>query len=238
MERLDDLQTGGLYIAQDPELFCFSTDAVLLADFAKLRPKEDVLDLGAGCGILPLLMHAREPSCHFTAVEVQKPLYDLLLRSIEINHLERFITPVFGDIRKRDAWLSKSYNVCVCNPPYEKIRHGAVRDAPTHDIARKEIAVTFPEICECASSALQTAGRFYFCMRADRLAEAVFSLKNARLEPKLLRCVHAKKDRKAKLCLVMAQKDAHEGMVIAPPLLLCREDGGESIELQQIYHRG
>ena len=238
MERQDDLQTGGLYILQDPDLFCFSTDAVLLADFAALKPEERVIDLGSGCGILPLLMYAREPSCTFTAVELQPQLYDLLKKSIHLNRLERFIFPVLGDIKAGGDWLSPPYDVCVCNPPYEKVRQGQPRQAKTHDIARKEIAVTLREICSCAAKALRSGGRFYLCLRPDRLAEACFLLKSVRLEPKLLRTVHAKTDREARLCLLLARKDGHEGMRIAPPLFLYDTDGTESAELKKIYRRG
>ena len=36
-ERIDDLQFRGLKIIQNPEYFCFGTDAVLLADFATVK---------------------------------------------------------------------------------------------------------------------------------------------------------------------------------------------------------
>ena len=45
-ERLDDLQLNGLQIIQDPERFCFGIDAVMLSDFARVKPGEKVLDLG------------------------------------------------------------------------------------------------------------------------------------------------------------------------------------------------
>lgn len=235
MERWDDLQTGGLRILQDTELFCYSTDAVLLADFAQLRSGEQVLDLGAGCGILPLLMYAREPSATFTAVELQPPLYNLFCRSVQANHLENSIFPVLGDIRKRELWLSHSYDVCVCNPPYEKADSGRARQAKTHDIARKEIAVTFAEICACAAAALRSGGRFYFCIRPDRLQGVCCLLRDVRLEVKLLQMVHAKTNREAKLCLCMAAKDAHEGLRIRAPLFLYTETGNESRDLIRIY---
>ena len=45
-ERLDDLQLSGLHIIQHPRAFRFGMDAVLLADFTRLRPRERVADMG------------------------------------------------------------------------------------------------------------------------------------------------------------------------------------------------
>ncbi|MDY3816703.1 MAG: hypothetical protein SOZ54_07735 [Candidatus Limiplasma sp.] len=64
-ERLDDLQRNGLRILQNPDGFRFGMDAVLLADFASLRKREKVADMGSGTGILPLLMSQNEPTACF-----------------------------------------------------------------------------------------------------------------------------------------------------------------------------
>lgn len=238
MERIDDLQTKGLRIVQDPELFCFSTDAVLLADFAHLRPHERVLDLGAGTGVLDLLMHAREPDAVFTALELQPELYVLLERNVALNDLDRFITPVLGDIKEVTVPAGRAFDVCVCNPPYEKVGHGEARRARTHDIARKELCITLAEICASAQRALRFGGRFYVCLPACRLAELMTELRSTGLEPKKLRLVHAAPGREARLCLVMAAKGGREGMRIGPPLFLRDEAGRETAELRKIYSRG
>ena len=70
-ERLDDLQLNGLELIQDPEKFCFGVDAVLLSDFVKVRPGENVLDLGTGNGIIPLLLSAKTQAAHITGLEIQ-----------------------------------------------------------------------------------------------------------------------------------------------------------------------
>ncbi|MBR6451072.1 MAG: SAM-dependent methyltransferase, partial [Lachnospiraceae bacterium] len=55
-ERIDELQRNGYRIIQDPERFCFGMDAVLLSGFCTIRAGEDVLDIGTGTGILPILL--------------------------------------------------------------------------------------------------------------------------------------------------------------------------------------
>jgi len=59
-ERLDDLVRGGLRIIQSPESFCFSMDAVLLANFTSVKKGDRVVDLGTGTAVIPLLISARD----------------------------------------------------------------------------------------------------------------------------------------------------------------------------------
>ena len=58
-ERVDNLHRDGFRIIQNEKLFCFGMDAVLLTGFAKVREGENVLDLGTGTGIIPILLAAR-----------------------------------------------------------------------------------------------------------------------------------------------------------------------------------
>ena len=58
-ERVDDLHRDGHLIIQDPKRFCFGVDAVILSGFAKVKKGENVLDLGTGTGIVPILLAAK-----------------------------------------------------------------------------------------------------------------------------------------------------------------------------------
>jgi tRNA1Val (adenine37-N6)-methyltransferase len=49
----------------------YSIEPFLLADFAQLLPDQKVLDIGTGCGIIPLLMVYREPTLKVTGIEIQ-----------------------------------------------------------------------------------------------------------------------------------------------------------------------
>ena len=118
-ERLDDLQLNGLQIIQDPERFCFGIDAVMLSDFAKVKPGEKVLDLGTGTGILPILLSAKTRGEHFIGLEIQKESADMARRSIEWNHLQEKIEIVQGDIKEAAALFKPTFfDVIVTNPPY------------------------------------------------------------------------------------------------------------------------
>ena len=81
-ERLDDLQLNNLHIIQNPEKFCFGMDAVLLSSFASktIRTNDNVLDLGTGTGILPILLSAKTKAKHYSALEIQEESVDMAKR--------------------------------------------------------------------------------------------------------------------------------------------------------------
>ena len=85
-ERLDDLQNGYMLI-QNPKQFCFGIDAVLLSWFANVKPQEQVLDMGTGTGIVPILLKARYPKGKYTGLEIQEESADVARRSVAYNHL-------------------------------------------------------------------------------------------------------------------------------------------------------
>ena len=58
-ETLDDLQLNGIHIIQKKEGFRFGVDAVLLANFAKIKKGASVIDLCSGTGIIPFIIKGK-----------------------------------------------------------------------------------------------------------------------------------------------------------------------------------
>ncbi len=238
MERIDDLQYKGLHLIQDTDLFCFGTDAVLLADFAVVPKRARVVDLGAGTGIIPVLLFGRQPQAEYRMIEIQPRLYELAVRNIALNGMEQCAQAVLGDIKDAYRLLGGGYDVVVANPPYEKNGDGAARQSECHRIARKEAAVDFEGICSAAGKLLKSGGKIYLIHKAARLAELLFKLKTHRLEPKILRMVQPREHMEPKYALIGAAKDAGEGIRVLPPLVIYGSDGEETEEVRGIYHRG
>ena len=126
-ERLDELNRNGYKIIQDEKKFCFGMDAVLLSGFAAVREGEEVLDLGTGTGIIPILLEAKTKGKHFTGLEIQHESADMARRSVAYNHLEDRISIVEGDIKEADKiFKPASFDVVTSNPPYMTGSHGLV----------------------------------------------------------------------------------------------------------------
>lgn len=237
-ERIDDLQRNGLRIIQNPKAFRFGMDAVLLADFTRLRPHDRIADMGTGTGILPLLLSQKEEHCIFDAFEIQPDMADMASRSVELNGLETRILVHAADMR--DAWKivgRQSMHAVVCNPPYGKRGGTLTSETSAVSIARHEAACTIEDVAASCAAVLRNLGRLHIVFPAQRMLELCDALRKSRLEPKRIRMVCAHADKPPYLVMVEAMKNAKPQLLWMPPLIVYHADGTETEEIKRIYHQ-
>ena len=235
-ERLDELQRNGYQIIQDPKRFCFGMDAVLLAGFARVKPKERVLDLGTGTGIIPILLKGRTKGESFTGLEIQPESADMAKRSVRLNHLEDQIRIVTGDLREAEKIFGAgSFEVVTCNPPYMTDLHGLKNPSEAKAVARHEILCTLEDVLAQASRLLVPGGRFYLVHRPFRLSEIIFGLCKKGLEPKRMRMVHPYLDREPVMVLLEALKGGKPRITVEKPLIIYEEPGKYTEEIRKDY---
>ena len=243
MERIDDLQCKGYRIIQDSEAFCYGTDAVLLANFAKQGVKRGrVFDLCTGNGIVPLLLAAKTEAESIYGIEIQREAVELARRSVALNKEER-IHILEGDLCKiqeqrtaEGKSLASSFTVVTANPPY--MQGDLQNPLEKKNIARHEVSCSFSDVAEAARYLLAPKGKFYLVHRPKRMAEIISILREKGLEPKRLQMVHSFVEGEAKLFLLEAVRGASVELRILPPLILYREKGVYTKELLEIYGMG
>ncbi len=237
-ERIDDLQRNGLRIIQNPEAFRFGMDAVLLADFTRLKPRENVADMGTGTGILPLLLSQKDGSCSFDAFEIQPDMAEMARRSVKLNGLEDRIRVHAADMRK--AWEivgREQMHAVVCNPPYGKRGGTLTSETESVSLARHEGDCTIEDVTASCASVLRNHGRLHIVFPAQRMLELCDALRKNRLEPKRIRMVCAHVDKPPYLVMIEAMKNAKPQLLWMPPLVVYHADGTETDEIRRIYHR-
>ena len=236
-ERVDDLQWMCLRIIQSPDAFRFGMDAVLLADFAQVRPRDRVCDLGTGTGILPLLLYGRAQDISCDAVEIQPDAAHRAARSMRLNQLEDRIRVHCADLRAvRDFLPHAAFDLVICNPPYSAEHASLPSPNPALRVSRQEGMCTLTDVAQAAAWLLRSHGRLSLMLPASRLTDAFDTLRRCRLEPKRLRLVHARQDRPARLALIEAMLDTRPGLTIQPPLIVQDDQGKDSPEVRRIYH--
>lgn len=236
-ERLDHLLTRDLHIIQSPDVFSFSLDAVLLARFAGVPPRGQVLDLCTGNGVIPLLLSTRTEA-QIDGVEIQPRLADMARRSVSLNALESRIRILEADLREwsRDGAISGRYDAVTVNPPYLPRGTGDEKGNPHLAMARHEIGCTLEEVTAACSRAVRRGGRVSMVHRPARLADIIEAMRRHRLEPKRMRFIHPKHGAEANMVLVEALKDGKPELRLLPPLVVYEPDRQYTTELLDIFY--
>lgn len=224
----------GIRLYQSRNGYRFSMDAVLLASFVDLKRVGTIIDLGAGSGIVGLLLAQRYTRARVTLLELQESLFRLAERNISLNGLEERVDAVRCDIRALPEGLT-GFDLALSNPPFRKPLSGRLNVEREKAVARHEMEISLRELLRAASGCLKSKGRFSMIYHPLRLHELTDELAKAGLEPKRLRFVHGKKSLEAKMLLLEAVKHGRPGLKVEPPLFVYREDGGYTRELEEIY---
>ncbi len=226
---------GIVSITQQKKGFRFTLDSLLLADFCCIKPRDRVLEPGAGTGVISLLLARKFPKARFLADEVEPGAYELLLRNIEDNGLTTNIVPINADLRNLSSTISpRSFNVIVANPPYTKAGAGRTSPFPDRHLARQGQTATIDTWLDL-KDLLKDKGRYFLVFPASRAAELLALLRTRDLEPKRLRFVHPHVHKPASLVLVEAIRSAGIGLDVLPPLIVHEQDGGYTEEVREIY---
>jgi tRNA1(Val) A37 N6-methylase TrmN6 len=238
-ERIDDLQRGGLSVIQSDEHFPFSIDAVLLAHFASLKPRDKVVDLGTGSGVIPLLLSTRSAKSTIVGLELRPEAADMAKRSVILNGLDDQISIVQGDIRQvKNNLPAGDFDLVTCNPPYLPIGSGEISPADGRSMARHELHCTLQDVIDAANWLLRTGGRFTLVHRPERLTEIISLCRSMRLEPKRLRFAHPMRGRDANIVLVEAMRNGKPGLRVEPVIYVHNSDGTYTQDILTLYGGG
>ncbi len=223
-ETLTLLCREKLRLLQKKSAYRFSLDPILLANFITLRKQERMLDIGTGCGIIPIYMSKRYPGNSLTGVEIQKELASLAAKNIRINQCEN-VKVLHGDARKVLGKCETPFHVISANPPYVKTMSGRESPQPSRQLARCESSLDLTSLLEIAVRRLYTKGRLYIIYPAKRLAELTCAASAHGIEPRRLRLIHPRAGEPANLFLIECLKGGGKELKVDPPLYIY--EGGE-----------
>ena len=201
---------NGFTLELSPGAFPLSTDSIALSDFVKLPRNARVLDLGAGCGTLGLLLCATHPDCTVTGVEFDPQAHEMALHNAFANQIETRLTSICGDLRTIHDFLpAGSYSCCVSNPPY----FSAGPQSKTVPLARRDDLCSMDDLFQAAEWGLQYGGDFYVVHRPERLAELCACAVNHHLQPKQLCLLRHKASGPVSLVLLQCRKGGKPGLL-------------------------
>lgn len=226
-EQLDKLPDCDFSIIQNKSLFCYGSDALLLAKFCqspanRIHDKDITVDLCTGNAIIPLLLASKSKSKIY-AVELQKESFLLAEKNIRLNNLESQIKVLEGDICNIEKLLKKnSASVVTANPPYMKSNASGIKENSNQalNIARHEIKCTLKDVIKAADFLLNSSGLFFMIHRPDRLNEIFNELSNFNFQIKRLQFVHPSINKNPTMVLIEAKKNSKAGLSVLPPIIM------------------
>lgn len=236
-----DRLTKNLFIYQNPEQFCFGTDAVLLSWFCRRKKAERPIDLCTGNGVIPLLLsEGNYPEIY--GVEIQPSQAALADRSVRENELCGRVKILCGDIRQIGNLENKTlfplrqggFDLVSANPPYAAAGHGKQAEGD-RGIARTDSECSLRDLLRAANFLLRHGGRFCMIHRAERLTDAICLMREAKIEPKVLLPVITKPGKGVSLVLIEGKKGAQRNLTLQEPLLIQNSDGSYTETVREIY---
>ncbi|WP_112179099.1 tRNA1(Val) (adenine(37)-N6)-methyltransferase [Paraliobacillus zengyii] len=238
-ERLDFLLADeSMQIIQSPNVFSFSLDAVLLANFTQVPIKRGkILDLCTGNGVVPLLLSKRS-NVKITGVEIQERLYDMAIRSVQFNKKEDQINLIHGDLKEMPSYFGNDkFDLVTVNPPYFKTINAAHHNKNDYlTIARHEICCTLEDVISSCSRLVKSGGKLSMVHRPNRLVDILTLCRAYKLEPKRMQLVYPKEGKEANILLIEAIRDGNPDLKILSPLYAFNQHGHYTKELEEIIY--
>lgn len=194
--------TADLYqprkILQPENGYRYAIDPFILAAQIYFKNARNAVDIGCGCGILPILLADQYPELKIVGVEIQEELAHYARKNVRENNHENRITIITEDIHTYSQKCSfKKNDLVVANPPYKKRGTGRLNPDSGKAIARHEIMLDLPGVIKSAHHLLSTSGHLYIIYPADRLPDIICTAHRFRMGLCFLRFIHTRPDQEA-----------------------------------------
>ena len=234
-ETIDTLYGGKVRLIQRRKGYRFTSDAVILAH-ATLAARGRLIDLGTGCGVIPVIVAKFGRADSVVGIEIQPELVDVAERNVAANGVADRASILRADIRKvKDLFAPQSFDQVISNPPYLAVAAGRINPDQERAVARHEILCRIQDILAAAKHLLRDRGVLRVIYPNMRLVDLALQLRRGGLEPKRLRFVHDRADGPSKVCLVEATKNARAQAEIAAPIILRDAVGRPTEEYHRIF---
>ena len=212
--------------------YCYNSDSLFLYDFINsFSPKGKVLDVGAGCGVVGLLVARDNPKVELYGVELQESFQEYITHNARVNKIK--YTLYKQDFLSLD--LDIKYDYIVSNPPFY---HDGAKKSQNEMLyyARYNIHLPLDAFFKKVSQLLKPKAHFIFCYDASQLFDICVALQNVKLRIVDIRFVHPKKEKDATLVMIHARNGSRSMVKTHKPLIVF--DGNEfTQEVTQIYKK-
>jgi tRNA1Val (adenine37-N6)-methyltransferase len=237
-ETLDELRSFDLRIIQKRDGYRFSLDPLLLCEFVPTKDVDSAIDLGAGCGIIPLLLARRSAARFLVGLEQQLIMAELARRNAALNGLDGRIAVVVGNMcdTYRQFPVS-SFDLVTANPPYRRRGTGRVSPKKSRDEARHESTATLADFLAVAKYLVKPGGAICLVHHPSRLKDLLVEADRLKLTPLRLCLVHGSEGAEARIFMIELAKGRRGELQVLPPLFVNCAAGASAPGSNPALHR-
>lgn len=233
---LDEVKLLGLQLFQPREGYRYSLDAFLLARFSNpVRIDGSIVDLGAGCGVISLMLARMNPTASVVAVENNPDMAVFVDRNIRHNDLSPRVSVDTVDVLAlRKRYPCSTFDLVVSNPPFRVAGSGKTSPRAGRDAARHETTARLADFMAAAKFLVKPGGRICFIQHPSRLTDFITHAGELNLALHRLRMVHDRVSMPATMFLAELAKGSRSSLQVLPPLIIRDEAGEYSSEVKDI----
>lgn len=218
----DDLKLFDLTLFQPRYGYRYSLDPLLLARFCgSVKGEGSIADLGAGCGVIALILARLNPMASVMAIENNPEMAALIEKNIRHNDLDGRVSVLPEDVVDLRKMIPDSrYDLVVSNPPFRTAANGKVSPIAGRDVARHETTATLSDFLAVAKYLVKPSGKICFIHLPGRFAEFMQLVGQMKLSVLRLRMIHNKCDSPATMFMAELAKGRRAAPVVEPPLFV------------------
>lgn len=217
MTNEDFLQALDITISQPEQGYRYNEDSIMLANFVKKIKNATIVDMGAGCGVISLLLAKKFPDIKVVSVEIDTVLHSFLKKNVEENNLSERVLPVLSDWTRLKKEYNNSVDIVVTNPPFREAASGRVSKIVNKAVARHELIGGLEGLLDTAKTILKDKGIFYAVFLTERLVDLIALMRHKHIEPKEILPVYPYKEKNSSVFLVKGIKNGGKALKLLPP---------------------
>lgn len=146
-------------VNQDRCAMKIGTDSVLLGAWANLDHNPfSVLDIGAGTGVLSLMIAQRSNAELIDALEIDSDAYEQCVENFEQSPWGDRLFCYHASLDEFTDEIDDQYDLIISNPPFYS--EDSKTNIPERNLARFQDAMPFQHLLECTSKLLSENGLF------------------------------------------------------------------------------
>ena len=138
-------------IQQSKDVFRVGTDGVLLGAMCKVKNAKKIFEIGAGTGLISLMLAQRNVSAKISAIDINENAVKLASENFRNSIFNENLKVELKDFKNFET--NENFDLVVCNPPFFE-KNASAKDV----LARQQVELNFRNLVEKSTEIITKKG--------------------------------------------------------------------------------